>query len=193
MPSINLLPWREREHQRRQTSMFWQMAAAGVCAGILVLGQWWYWQEKLREQEQRLAYLERERSMLHAGPEGLRVLASRWTRHLAEADRARKLRLNTASIYHVLVFFAAQGPDALHLRGLRATNLNFTAVGEAHQTTAFNHLLERLAQFDAVQDVRVDELGAMNQRPASLLSFRVQFEVDPTGLFPTAEEFRDAR
>ena len=193
MPSINLLPWRERAHQRRQTTMLWHMAGVGVCVVLLIFGQWLYWQERLREQEQRIAYLERERSGLHAGPEGLRALASRWARQLADADRANQLRWNTASIYQLLVFLAGQVPDGLYLRGLKASGLKFTAVGEAHQSSAFNLLLEQLTRLDAVHGVRVDELGAMNQRPASVLTFRVQFEVDPDRFFPVAEGPRDAR
>ena len=64
MANINLLPWREKERERRKKAFFAMLGAAAVLAGAILGAGHLYMQNEINNQNARNAYLQEQIAVL---------------------------------------------------------------------------------------------------------------------------------
>jgi len=181
MPSINLLPWREAERQKRQRDFGIAMGGA-VIAGIavLMLTMLAYSQmiagQKARNDRLTAEIVELEKSI--AEIDGLERQKERL---LARMEIIEELQKSRPEIVHLFDELARQLPEGVYLTGMKQTGSRVEIRGVAQSSTRVSALMRQVDASEWLGDPeveRVETTQAGASRQAEFVVYLKQMRSD---------------
>jgi type IV pilus assembly protein PilN len=115
MARINLLPWREELRKEKQQSFLAALAAAVLVTGVIMAGVHFYFEDRMRYQEQRNAYLDQEIKRLDKQIAEIRTLEKTKKGLQARLDIIQRLQSSRPEIVHLFDELVRTMPDGVYL------------------------------------------------------------------------------
>lgn len=171
---INLLPWREKRRQQRQTQ-FYAMVGAAVALGVgLVFAAHLYMGARIEHQEQRNQLLQAE----------IRTL-DRQIARIRELDRQRQNLIDRIEVIQTL---QASRPEAVHLfdqlvltlpegtfyRELRQERNRLRMVGRAESNARISALMRRVDASPWLRDSTLQIIETRQEGRLQVRDFRLE-------------------
>lgn len=173
MPSINLLPWREAERQRRQREFLAAMAASFV-AGIVVVGLVIFaYNGMIDTQNARNARLTAEIQELDKSIEEIEGLERQKERLLARMEIIERLQKSRPEIVHLFDEVTRRLPEGVYLTGLRQQGSNVEVNGVAQSSTRVSALMRQIEASDWLADPGVTRVQTTESGQARQAEFVV--------------------
>ena len=158
MPSINLLPWREAERQKRQREFGIALGAA-VVAGIgVVIATMWFYEGLIDNQERRNDRLTAEIKELDKSIEEIDGLERQKERLLARMEIIEQLQKSRPEIVHLFDEIVRQMPEGVYLTGMRQNGDRIEIRGVAQSSTRVSALMRQIDASDWLTDPDVDRV-----------------------------------
>ena len=152
MPSINLLPWREAERQKRQRDFGIAMGAA-VLAGIAVIMlTMLFYSQLISAQESRNDRLKAEIAILEESIKEIDSLERQKERLLARMEIIEQLPKSRPEIVHLFDEIARQMPEGVYLTGMKQTGSKVEVRGVAQSSTRVSALMRQADSSDWMSD-----------------------------------------
>ncbi len=173
MPSINLLPWREAERQRRQREFLVAMAGA-VVAGVVVVGLVAFFYEGLiSTQNSRNARLTAEIQELDKSIEEIEGLERQKERLLARMEIIERLQKSRPEIVHLFDEITRRLPEGVYLTALRQRGDDIEVTGVAESSTRVSALMRQVEASDWLTDPGVTRVQTTANGPTRNATFEV--------------------
>lgn len=176
MPSINLLPWREAERQRRQREFLAAMAASFV-AGVIVVGMVAFIYEGMIDtQRDRNARLTAEIQELDKSIEEIEGLERQKERLLARMEIIERLQKSRPEIVHLFDEITRRLPEGVYLTGLRQRGSAVEVTGVAESSTRVSALMRQVEASEWLTDPGVTRVQTTTSGPTRQASFEVTMQ-----------------
>ena len=173
MPSINLLPWREAERQKRQREFLAAMAASFVAA-LLVIGLVVFvYDGMIDTQNSRNARLTAEIRELDKSIEEIEGLERQKERLLARMEIIERLQKSRPEIVHLFDEVARRLPEGVYLTGMRQAGADVEVTGMAQSSTRVSALMRQIESSDWLTDPGVTRVRTTDAGPAREAEFVV--------------------
>ena len=173
MPSINLLPWREAERQRRQREFLVALAGA-VVAGVVVVGLVAFFYEGLiSTQKGRNARLTAEIQELDKSIEEIEGLERQKERLLARMEIIERLQKSRPEIVHLFDEVTRRLPEGVYLTALRQRGDAVEVNGVAESSTRVSALMRQIEASEWLTDPGVTRVQTTTNGPARKANFEV--------------------
>lgn len=181
MPSINLLPWREAERQKRQRDFAMAMGFAVVAAIAVVMLTMLAYSQMISSQNARNDRLEAEIVELEKSIEEIDGLEQQKERLLARMEIIEQLQKSRPEIVHLFDELARLLPEGVYLTGLKQTGSRVEIRGVAQSSTRVSALMRRIDASDWLGDPeveRVETTQAGSSRQAEFIVYLKQMRSD---------------
>ncbi len=172
MPSINLLPWREEERQRRQRDFLIALAAAFVMSLVTIALINVVYDNKIEYQRQRNAFLEDKIVELQKSITAIDGLELQKERLLARMEVITRLQRSRPEIVHLFDEIAHQIPEGVFLTGMKQTGTAVQLTGNAQSSTRVSALMRRIDSSSWLSDpdvVKVETTAQSGSRQAEFI------------------------
>ena len=168
MPSINLLPWREAERQKRQRDFGVALGGAVVAAVAVVMLTMLAYSQMISTQQARNTRLTNEIIELEKSIEEIDGLERQKERLLARMEIIDELQKSRPEIVHLFDELARQLPEGVYLTGMKQTGNRVEIRGVAQSSTRVSALMRQIDASDwlgdpDVQRVETTQAGASRQ------------------------------
>ncbi len=183
MPSINLLPWREAERQRRQRDFLVAMAAS-VIAGVVVVGLVaFFYEGMISTQKDRNARLTAEIQELDKSIEEIEGLERQKERLLARMEIIERLQKSRPEIVHLFDEITRRLPEGVYLTAVRQRGSNVEVSGVAESSTRVSALMRQVEASEWLTDpgvtrVQTNTSGALRQASFEVTMQQVNTDAD---------------
>ena len=187
MPSINLLPWREAERQKRQRDFGIAMGGAVLAAiAVILLTSLAYNQmlsaQNLRNERLKAEIVELEKSI--AEIDGLELQKERL---LARMEIIEQLQKSRPEIVHLFDELARQLPEGVYLTGMKQTGSRVEIRGVAQSSTRVSALMRQIDSSEWLGDPEVERVettqaGASRQSEFVVNLKQMRSDSDPEDL-----------
>ncbi|MEM1175498.1 MAG: PilN domain-containing protein [Pseudomonadota bacterium] len=158
MPSINLLPWREEQRQKRQREFGISLGAAVVAGiGVVILTMWFY-EGLIDNQQRRNDRLTAEIKELDKSIEEIDGLERQKERLLARMEIIEQLQKSRPEIVHLFDEIVRQLPEGVYLTGMRQTGDRIEIRGVAQSSTRVSALMRQIDASEWLTDPDVDRV-----------------------------------
>ena len=181
MPRINLLPWREAEHKKRQRDFGVAMAGGVVAAIASVLITIFTYSQMISNQEERNQRLTDEIMELEKSITEIDGLERQKERLLARMEIIEQLQKSRPEIVHLFDEVARQLPDGVYLTGLKQTGSRVEVRGIAQSSTRVSALMRRVAASDWMADPEVDRVETTQSGSSRQAEFVVYLKQEHRG------------
>jgi len=173
MPSINLLPWREAERQKRQREFLAAMAASFVAALIVIGAVVFVYDGMIETQNARNTRLTAEIRELDKSIEEIEGLERQKERLLARMEIIERLQKSRPEIVHLFDEVARRLPEGVYLTGMRQSGTDVEVTGVAQSSTRVSALMRQVEASDWLQDPGVTRVQTTDVGPAREAEFVV--------------------
>ena len=181
MPSINLLPWREAERQKRQRDFGLAMGGAVLAAiAVIMLTSARVYQmisaQNLRNERLKAEIVELEKSI--AEIDGLEQQKERL---LARMEIIEQLQKSRPEIVHLFDELARQLPEGVYLTGMKQTGARVEIRGVAQSSTRVSALMRQIDASEWLGDPeveRVETTQSGSSRQAEFVVYLKQMRSD---------------
>lgn len=183
MPSINLLPWREAERQKRQRD-FGVAVGGAVIAGIAVIMLTMLaFSQMISSQESRNQRLTAEIAELEKSIKEIDGLERQKERLLARMEIIEQLQKSRPEIVHLFDELVRQLPEGVYLTGMKQVGSRVELRGVAQSSTRVSALMR---QIDAsiwltdpeVERVETKQAGSSRQSEFVVYAKQVRSDAD---------------
>lgn len=176
MPSINLLPWREAERQRRQREFLVAMAAS-VVAGIVVVGLVaFFYEGMIATQNDRNSRLTAEIEELDKSIEEIEGLERQKERLLARMEIIERLQKSRPEIVHLFDEITRRLPEGVYLTAMRQRGANVEVNGIAESSTRVSALMRQVEASEWLADPGVTRVQTTTSGPLRQATFEVTMQ-----------------
>ena len=158
MPSINLLPWREADRQKRQRDFGMAMGAAVIGAVAVVMLTILAFSQMISAQNARNDRLEAEIVELEKSIEEIDGLEQQKERLLARMEIIEELQKSRPEIVHLFDELARQLPEGVYLTGMKQTGARVEIRGVAQSSTRVSALMRQIDASDWLGDPEVERV-----------------------------------
>ena len=158
MPSINLLPWREADRQKRQRDFGMAMGAAVIAAVAVVMLTILAYSQMISAQNARNDRLEAEIVELEKSIEEIDGLERQKERLLARMEIIEELQKSRPEIVHLFDELARQLPEGVYLTGMKQTGARVEIRGVAQSSTRVSALMRQIDASDWLGDPEVERV-----------------------------------
>ncbi len=173
MPSINLLPWREAERQKRQRDFMVAMLGSFV-AGVVVVGLViFYFNGRIDNQLARNARLTAEIQDLDKSITEINGLERQKERLLARMEIIEQLQKSRPEIVHLFDEITRRMPEGVYLTAMKQTGPSGEVTGIAQSSTRVSALMRQIDTSDWLTDPGVTRVETTEQGPARQAEFVV--------------------
>ena len=186
MPSINLLPWREAERQKRQRDFMVALAGSFV-AGVVVVGLVIFaYNGMIDHQYDRNARLTAEIAELDKSITEINGLERQKERLLARMEIIEQLQKSRPEIVHLFDEVTRRLPEGVYLTAMKQAGLQVEVTGIAQSSTRVSALMRQIDSSDWLTDPGVNRVETTENGPARQAEFvvtmrQVQSEDDELG------------
>ncbi len=158
MPSINLLPWREAERQKRQRD-FGVAVAGAVIAGIAVIMLTMLaYSQMISSQNARNDRLDAEIAELEKSIQEIDGLERQKERLLARMEIIEQLQKSRPEIVHLFDELVRQLPEGVYLTGMRQVGSRIELRGVAQSSTRVSALMRQIDSSVWLTDPEVERV-----------------------------------
>jgi type IV pilus assembly protein PilN len=190
MSHINLLPWREAARKEQQKVFLTILAAACICAFMLMFGVSLLYGEMVTGQLKRNQFIEQELTIIDAKIAEIQKL-----------DETRKgLRQRMALIEqlqssrnlgtHVFGEVAKAVPAGIYLAELEKKDQAVLIVGKSESNNRLSHMIRQVEESPLLQFVNLQSITAGKDQSQILSDFTMQLKVDAFAEVPIAQEVK---
>ncbi len=158
MPSINLLPWREEERQKRQKEFGVAMIASVLAAVGVVIATMFYYDALIDNQERRNDRLTAEIRELEKSIEEIDGLERQKERLLARMEIINELQKSRPEIVRLFDEMVRQMPEGVYLTGMKQTGSRIEIRGVAQSSTRVSALMRQIDSSEWLADPDVDRV-----------------------------------
>ena len=158
MPSINLLPWREAERQKRQRDFGMAMGGAVVVAIAAVMLTMLAFSQMVSGQNARNDRLKAEIVELEKSITEIDGLEQQKERLLARMEIIEELQKSRPEIVHLFDELARQLPEGVYLTGMKQTGARVEIRGVAQSSTRVSALMRQIDASDWLGDPEVERV-----------------------------------
>jgi len=158
MPSINLLPWREAERQKRQRDFGMAMGFAVVAAIAAVVLTILAYSQMVSSQNARNDRLKAEIVELEKSIEEIDGLERQKERLLARMEIIEQLQKSRPEIVHLFDELARQLPEGVYLTGMKQTGSRVEIRGVAQSSTRVSALMRQIDSSEWLSDPEVERV-----------------------------------
>jgi len=144
MAKINLLPWREELRNQRQQEFLTILAGVAVAAAAIVWAFNGYIDGQLKSQNQRNAFIKKERSVLDAQITEIEQLKDKKAQLLERMELIQNLQGNRPIIVRLFDEFARTVPDDLYFTKVEINGTNAKVTGMAKSNNRVAALMRNL-------------------------------------------------
>ena len=159
MPSVNLLPWRERERAARRRTFFVALAATvlAVCTATALAS--WQLADRAEQERQRHAELAQQSAALDADISDAQTLRQQHSELSARTQALGELWASRPLLAATLDELAQTMVVSVHYTSLDRQDDWITASGEAATNAAVTRLMRRLAESPWFSEVTLKHMG----------------------------------
>ena len=158
MPSINLLPWREAERQKRQRDFGMAMGGAVIAAIAVILLASLAYSQMLDHQNARNDRLKAEIVELEKSIAEIDGLEQQKERLLARMEIIEQLQKSRPEIVHLFDELARQLPEGVYLTGMKQTGTRVEIRGIAQSSTRVSALMRQIDASEWLGDPEVERV-----------------------------------
>lgn len=144
MAKINLLPWREELRKQRQQEFLSILAVLAIAAGAIVWFFNGYIDGQLKAQNQRNAFIKKERSVLDAQITEIEELKDKKAQLLERMELIQNLQGNRPIIVRLFDEFARTVPDDLYFTKVEINGVSAKISGKAKSNNRVAALMRNL-------------------------------------------------
>ena len=144
MPTINLLPWREEQRQKRKKEFLLATLGAVLIGAGITFGTKLYYQGLITDQEERNTILRNEITDLDRQIEEINALDAQKSRLLARMEIIDQLQRSRPEAVHLIDEAANMLPDGTHLTALRQDGRRIEIEGIAQSSTRVSVLMRNV-------------------------------------------------
>ncbi len=183
MPSINLLPWREAERQKRQRDFGIAMGGAVIAGIAVIMLTMLFYSQLISAQESRNNRLKAEIAILEESIKEIDSLERQKERLLARMEIIEQLQKSRPEIVHLFDELVRQLPEGVYLTGMKQTGSRVELRGIAQSSTRVSALMR---QIDAsvwltdpeVERVETKQSGSSRQSEFVVYAKQVRSDAD---------------
>lgn len=135
MARINLLPWRAERRKQREREFYMMLLATAVAAVFIFFCASWWMSQRIDNQGERNAYLEKEIKKLDEQIETIKNLERVRSQLLARKEIIEDLQSNRSQMVHLFDQMSKTVPEGLRLTSLTQTGDKLTFEGVAESST----------------------------------------------------------
>ncbi|WP_020559973.1 PilN domain-containing protein [Thiofilum flexile] len=144
MASLNLLPWRERERERKKTEFIaLLLGTLGLGAGLIFLANM-YMDNAIANQEARNSFLQNQISVLDKNIEKIKALDATRQALLDRMSIIEDLQGKRPAIVHLFDEVATALPQGMYLTSLTQTGDLIRLTGKAESNARVSSYMNRL-------------------------------------------------
>ncbi len=158
MPSINLLPWREAERQKRQRDFGIAMGGAVIAAIAVVMLTMLAYSQMIAGQKARNDRLTAEIVELEKSIAEIDGLERQKERLLARMEIIEELQKSRPEIVHLFDELARQLPEGVYLTGMKQTGSRVEIRGVAQSSTRVSALMRQIDSSEWLGDPEVERV-----------------------------------
>ena len=158
MPSINLLPWREAERQKRQRDFGIAMGGAVIAAIAVVMLTILAYSQMIAGQKARNDRLTAEIVELEKSIAEIDGLERQKERLLARMEIIEELQKSRPEIVHLFDELARQLPEGVYLTGMKQTGSRVEIRGVAQSSTRVSALMRQIDSSEWLGDPEVERV-----------------------------------
>jgi type IV pilus assembly protein PilN len=158
MPSINLLPWREAQRQKRQRDFGMAMGAAVIAAIAVVMLSMLAYSQMISSQNSRNDRLKAEIVELEKSIAEIDGLERQKERLLARMEIIEQLQKSRPEIVHLFDELARQLPEGVYLTGMKQTGSRVEIRGVAQSSTRVSALMRQIDASEWLGDPEVERV-----------------------------------
>ena len=158
MPSINLLPWREAERQKRQRDFGMAMGGAVITAIAVIMLTMVAYSRMISDQNLRNDMLKDEIVELEKSIAEIDGLEQQKERLLARMEIIEQLQKSRPEIVHLFDELARQLPEGVYLTGMKQTGARVEIRGVAQSSTRVSALMRQIDASDWLGDPEVERV-----------------------------------
>ena len=158
MPSINLLPWREAERQKRQRDFGIAMGGAVIAAIAVVMLTMLAYSQMIAGQKARNDRLTAEIVELEKSIAEIDGLERQKERLLARMEIIEQLQKSRPEIVHLFDELARQLPEGDYLTGMKQTGSRVEIRGVAQSSTRVSALMRQIDSSEWLGDPEVERV-----------------------------------
>ena len=158
MPSINLLPWREAERQKRQRDFGLAMGGAVIAAVAVVMLTILAYSQMIAGQKARNDRLTAEIVELEKSIAEIDGLERQKERLLARMEIIEQLQKSRPEIVHLFDELARQLPEGVYLTGMKQTGSRVEIRGVAQSSTRVSALMRQIDASEWLGDPEVERV-----------------------------------
>ena len=158
MPSINLLPWREAERQKRQRDFGMAMGGAVITAIAVIMLTVVAYSTMISDQNLRNDTLKKEIVELEKSIAEIDGLEQQKERLLARMEIIEQLQKSRPEIVHLFDELARQLPEGVYLTGMKQTGARVEIRGVAQSSTRVSALMRQIDASDWLGDPEVERV-----------------------------------
>ena len=158
MPSINLLPWREAERQKRQRDFGMAMGGAVITAIAVIMLTVVAYSTMISDQNLRNDTLKAEIVELEKSIAEIDGLEQQKERLLARMEIIEELQKSRPEIVHLFDELARQLPEGVYLTGMKQTGARVEIRGVAQSSTRVSALMRQIDASDWLGDPEVERV-----------------------------------
>jgi type IV pilus assembly protein PilN len=161
MPSINLLPWRQEQRDRRRKQFAYGAAGAVVAAALVALVAHFAVGSMIDSQERRNDLLRKEIAELDKKIEEIVALEEQKARMLARMEVIERLQRSRPQVVQLFDQVARTLPEGVFLTSVKQTDRKLEIVGIAQSSTRVSAFMRNI---DASDTLSAPELKVIQTR-----------------------------
>jgi type IV pilus assembly protein PilN len=158
MPSINLLPWREAERQKRQRDFGVALGGAVVAGIAVIMLTMLAYSQMVSSQEGRNLRLTDEISELDKSIKEIDSLERQKERLLARMEIIEQLQKSRPEIVHLFDELVRQLPEGVYLTGMKQVGSRIELRGVAQSSTRVSALMRQIDSSVWLTDPEVERV-----------------------------------
>jgi len=158
MPSINLLPWREAERQKRQRDFGVALGGSVVAAIAVIITTMFVFSQMISTQEYRNGRLEEEIAKLDLSILEIEGLERQKERLIARMEIIEQLQKSRPEIVHLFDELSRQLPEGVYLTSMKQTGSRVEIRGVAQSSTRVSALMRQIDASEWLGDPEVERV-----------------------------------
>lgn len=161
--TINLLPWREERRQQQQQDFIVLLAIAALLGGAVFWGWKMAVDARVSNQNQRIAYINKEISQLDAQIKEIKEIENERAQLISQMDVIQGLQNERPSIVYFFEEFVRTLPEGVYFKTVDRAGPQFSIDGIAESNKQISELMRNLDKSDWFQKPNLIGVKSANE------------------------------
>ncbi len=180
MPHINLLPWRDELHKRREKEFIITAVIAALLMGAVVLGVHLHYESRIAYQNQRNTFIETEITALDKKIKEIENLKKERDRLIARTQVIQDLQAGRPEIVHVFDELVTTLPDGVFYTKVAQKGRGINLHGVAQSNARVSSLMRSLDTSTWFENPSLVEITADREKDRAVRLSKFNLNVSQT-------------